>query len=114
VEIQQVLVNLLLNAAQAMRDTRRELRCIEIETRCELSAVTVRVRDHGYGIPAERLEKIFRPFFTTKSSGLGMGLAICRRLIEARGGQIAARNHEAGGAIIDFSLPVMGSHLEGS
>ena len=107
VEVQQVLVNLLLNAAQAMKDTPSELRHIEIETRYEEGAVTVSVRDHGCGIPVEQLGKIFTAFHTTKSSGLGMGLAICRRLIEAHGGRIEAGNHEAGGARFSFSLPAL-------
>ena len=105
VEVQQVLVNLVLNAAQAMKDTPRELRQIEIGTRSENGTVTVSVRDHGHGIPPERLDTIFEPFFTTKSAGLGMGLAICRRLIEAHGGRIEACNHEGGGAEFSLCLP---------
>ncbi|HEY5705320.1 MAG TPA: ATP-binding protein [Terrimicrobiaceae bacterium] len=107
VELQQILVNLLLNAAQAMRDTPRELRHIEIETRARDGVVILSVRDRGCGIPPERLGKVFNPFYTTKSSGLGMGLAICRGLIEARGGRIEARNHEDGGATFSFSLPAL-------
>jgi C4-dicarboxylate-specific signal transduction histidine kinase len=107
VEVQQVLVNLLLNAAQAMKETPSELRHIDVETRCEDGAVTVSVRDHGCGIPVEQLDKVFKPFHTTKSSGLGMGLAICRRLIEAHGGRIKADNHEGGGATFSFSLPAL-------
>ena len=107
VELQQVLVNLLLNAAQAMKDTPRERRQIDIETRGGDGAVTVSIRDHGCGIPVEQMSKIFEPFHTTKSSGLGMGLALCRRLIEAHGGRIEAGNHEAGGATFSFSLPAL-------
>lgn len=107
VEMQQVLLNLLLNAAQAMKETPRELRQIEIVTRCEEDLVTVCVRDRGCGIPPDRLGSVFNPFYTTKSSGLGMGLAICRRIIEAHGGQIEARNHESGGAVVFFSLPAL-------
>jgi C4-dicarboxylate-specific signal transduction histidine kinase len=107
VEVQQVLVNFLLNAVQAMKDSPRELRHIDIETHCEGGTVTVSVRDHGYGIPAKQLGKVFNPFYTTKSSGLGMGLAICRRLIEAHGGRIEARNNESGGATLSFSLPAL-------
>ena len=105
VEIQQVLVNLLLNAAQAMKDTSGELRQIRIETHFVKGMATVRVRDHGCGIPPERLGSIFNPFYTTKQSGLGMGLAICRRIVEAHGGHIEAESHPDGGAIFSFSLP---------
>jgi C4-dicarboxylate-specific signal transduction histidine kinase len=99
VELQQVLVNLVLNAVQAMKDTPPGLRQIEIETRGDTGNVMLSIRDRGHGIPPERLGTIFEPFYTTKSSGLGMGLAICRRLIEAHGGRIEAGNHEDGGAV---------------
>lgn len=105
VELQQVLVNLLLNAAQAMKDTPGELRHIEIETLAGDGAVTVSVRDHGCGIPLERLRTVFNPFYTTKAAGLGMGLAICRRVIETHAGRIEAHNHEDGGATFSFTLP---------
>lgn len=104
VELQQVLVNLLLNATQAMKETPRELRHIDIETHDENGAVSVSIRDHGCGIPPERLGTVFNPFYTTKSSGLGMGLAICRRVIETHAGRIEARNHADGGATFSFSL----------
>jgi PAS domain S-box-containing protein len=107
VELQQVLVNLLLNAAQAMKDTPRDRRQIDIETRGGEGAVTVSIRDHGCGISLEQMSKVFEPFHTTKSAGLGMGLAICRRLIEAHGGRIEVGNHEAGGATFWFSLPAL-------
>jgi PAS domain S-box-containing protein len=107
VELQQVLVNLFLNAAQAMKHTPRDLRQIEIETRGGDGVVTVSIRDHGCGIPLEQIGKVFEPFHTTKSAGLGMGLAICRRLIEAHGGHIEGANHEAGGARFWFSLPAL-------
>jgi PAS domain S-box-containing protein len=107
VELQQVLVNLLLNAAQAMKHTPRDRRQIDIETGGGEGIVTVSVRDHGCGIPREQMSKVFEPFHTTKSAGLGMGLAICRRLIEAHGGRIEASNHEAGGANFWFSLPAL-------
>ena len=110
VEIQQVLVNLLLNAAHAMKDTPREARYIEIETCSESCAAKLSIRDHGCGIPEENLGKIFNRFYSTRPSGLGMGLAICRRLIESHGGRINARNHESGGAIFSFSLPAFVGH----
>jgi PAS domain S-box-containing protein len=108
VELQQVLVNLLVNAEHAMEATPRELRIIDVETRAEVNFVVVTVRDRGHGIPQERLPAIFNPFFSTKASGLGMGLSICRRIIENHGGRIEARNHDDGGAVFSISLPTAG------
>lgn len=107
VEVQQVLVNLVLNATQAMKDMPPGLRQIEVRTHSDNGTVTVTVCDRGHGIPPDRLGTIFAPFYTTKSSGLGMGLAICRRLVESHHGSIEARNHEHGGAEFSFSLPVV-------
>lgn len=105
VEMQQVLMNLLLNAIQAMEQTPPESRFIEINTSCIDGAVKVEVRDNGCGIPSDRLSEIFAPFYTTKNTGLGMGLAICRRMIEAHSGRIQAINHKNGGSSIIFMLP---------
>lgn len=106
VELQQVLVNLLVNAMHAMETTPSELRVIGLETRAEGNVVRVVVRDRGHGIAEERLPIIFNPFFSTKASGLGMGLSICRRIIENHAGHIEARNHDDGGASFSFVLPV--------
>lgn len=108
VEVQQILVNLIVNAVQAMKDVPHQQRRIDLCTQSKNSnsKVTVTVRDHGCGVPSQQLAVIFQPFFTTKAGGLGMGLAICRRMIEAHGGSIRARNHGQGGAEFVFSLPV--------
>jgi signal transduction histidine kinase len=104
-EIRQVLLNLILNADHAMSETPPEQRRILIQTSACGPWATVRVRDHGCGIPPAHLDRIFEPFHTTRASGLGMGLAICRRIAEAHGGSICASNHETGGAVFLFSLP---------
>jgi signal transduction histidine kinase len=109
VEIQQVIVNLILNAVQAMKKTPPAHRAVTIETRREGSGVSVSIRDRGPGIPPERLLTIFSPFYTTKTTGLGMGLAICRRLIEAHAGRIEAHNRDEGGAVVSFFLPFIGN-----
>ena len=106
VEIQQVLLNLIVNAMDALREQPPEQRRITIETRAHGRVVRVAVRDTGPGIPAPVMPDIFRPFFTTKQNGLGMGLAICRSLIEALGGRLWAENHPAGGALFQFELTV--------
>lgn len=105
VEMQQILVNLLMNAMQATKDAPVGNRRIDITTQTTKTKVTVKVRDYGCGIPPKELSSIFQPFFTTKSGGLGMGLSICRRMIEAHDGFIAACNHEDGGAVFAFSVP---------
>jgi len=112
VELQQVLVNLLVNAVQAMEATPRELRIIEVETRAEAEVVIVTVRDRGHGVAPERLPAIFDSFFSTKASGLGMGLSICRRIIESHAGRIEARNHVEGGATFSFALPIPASPVK--
>ncbi len=105
VELHQILVNILINAGQAMKETPPEHRRIEIETSTGVGGVRITVRDHGCGIPHERLKDVFSPFYTTKESGLGMGLSICRRIVENYGGKIDAHNHADGGAIFSISLP---------
>ncbi len=106
VKIQQLLANLIANAAHAMAATPRDRRRILIQTRCDGGAILLRVRDHGHGIPPEHLDRIFEPFHTTCDNGLGIGLAICRRIAEAHGGSISAANHESGGAVFTISLPL--------
>jgi PAS domain S-box-containing protein len=107
VQIQQVLINLVSNAFDAMAETPAKQRRVEIMTaRVGEGAVQVSVRDHGVGIQEEARERLFEQFFTTKSEGLGMGLAIVRSIIETHGGQIAAENIDGDGAKFYFTLPV--------
>lgn len=106
VELQQLLMNLLINAVHAMKDTPPADRIMEVATFVDGTSVVVRIRDHGHGIPPERLSHIFDPFFTTKPSGLGMGLSICRRIIENHNGRIEARHEDGGGACFSVWLPI--------
>ncbi|WP_119681270.1 sensor histidine kinase [Indioceanicola profundi] len=113
VEMQQVLLNLMGNGVQAMGRTdpaRREL--MLTADRPEAGQVRVSVRDQGTGIAPENLARLFDPFFTTRSEGMGMGLAICRAAVEARGGRLCARNHHDGGAIFEFTLPAAEADVE--
>ena len=105
-QIQQVLINLVRNAFDAMRDTPPSGRKVEIATTYNGDGtICVAVRDYGSGIPEPTLERLFEQFFTTKEEGLGMGLAIVRSIVEAHGGSIAAENADGGGARFHFRLP---------
>lgn len=103
-QLQQVLVNLIMNAEQAMAEAPR--REIAVATRNTGRTIEVAVRDSGHGIAPESLDRLFRTFFSTKVEGMGMGLPICRSIIEAHGGTIAATNNDSGGATFSFALPV--------
>ncbi|MDE1182138.1 ATP-binding protein [Paraburkholderia sp.] len=113
VQLQQVLINLLMNAAQAIADANRELRQIHVSTAIldpdqgdDANLAQVTVRDSGSGIRAENAGRLFSAFFTTKTEGMGMGLSICRSIVEANGGRIWAESPDGGGAILRFVLPV--------
>ncbi len=108
IQLQQTIINLLLNAFDAMATESVRERCVIVGTELEAPTVVgVTVRDHGPGIPADKLEKIFEPFYTTKREGMGMGLSVTRSIIEAQGGRIWAENHEHSGAVLRFTLPVV-------
>lgn len=104
VQIQQVVLNLAKNAIEAMAGSRRE-RILEVATlRTSESEVVVTVSDTGPGIAPEVAANIFEPFFSTKKNGTGIGLAICRSIIEAHSGRIAAQDNACGGAILQFTV----------
>ena len=102
VQLQQVLMNLMLNGMEAMSERGGELK---ISTRGEGEEVIVSVSDTGVGIPAEKMEEIFNEFFTTKTGGTGMGLAISSTIIESHGGRLWATPNPGRGATFHFSLP---------
>ena len=106
VQLQQVALNLILNALEAMRSTSNPLRDLRIRTEAnEAGDVLVSVCDTGPGITSEHLERIFEPFFTTKPGGMGIGLSICRSIIEAHGGSLWAGANQPRGTTIQFTLP---------
>ena len=104
--LQQVLVNLVRNGMDAMAETPRDHREIIISTERAVSTVTVRVADRGCGISAEVEKQLFEPFFTTKAEGMGMGLNICRSILELHQGRVWAEPNPRGGTVFSFSLPV--------
>jgi signal transduction histidine kinase len=101
-QIQQVLVNLLLNALDAQPRGGK----IQVVVETTPNAATVRVGDAGPGIPAAVERHLFEPFVTSKPDGVGLGLSICKRLVEAHGGTIHADNAPNGGAMVSFTLPM--------
>ncbi|NUT14311.1 MAG: GHKL domain-containing protein, partial [Cupriavidus sp.] len=106
VQLQQVVLNLITNALDAMAQTPPAQRELIVTSYREQDNVVVSVQDHGAGIPADVLGQVFEPFFTTKEDGMGMGLAICRSIIEAHGGTLEVRNRRSGGSEFMFRLPV--------
>jgi PAS domain S-box-containing protein len=107
IQIQQVLINLLTNALDAMDDQPVDARTIAISTRPENSAeIIISISDSGEGIQSDSIDAIFSPFHTTRSTGMGLGLSICKSIIEAHGGKIYAENNPDGGATFSLKLPL--------
>jgi two-component system, LuxR family, sensor kinase FixL len=106
--LQQVLINIIVNAFDAMAETPIADRRVIIGTQRGLNgSMQVNVRDFGTGLPVENPQQIFQHFFSTKRHGLGVGLAIVRSIIASHGGELAAMNVEGGGACVCFSLPAI-------
>jgi C4-dicarboxylate-specific signal transduction histidine kinase len=105
VQLQQVVLNLVLNAVEAMGSVEAGARELLISTEKRQSGVLVSLRDSGPGIDPEDNERVFEAFYTTKSGGVGMGLSICRSIIDAHGGRLWADANEPRGAVFQFTLP---------
>jgi PAS domain S-box-containing protein len=105
VQLQQVTLNLILNAVEAMGSVEAGPRELLISTEQDHTGVLVAVRDSGPGIDSTHLERVFEAFYTTKPSGVGMGLSICRSIIDAHGGRLWAEANEPRGAVFQFTLP---------
>ncbi len=105
--LQQVLLNLLRNGMDAMAATPAAERLLQVSVVRADAAVTVAVADRGCGLTPQVRDQMFQPFFTTKAGGMGMGLHICRSIMETHGGRVWAEDHPGGGAVVAFSLPVV-------
>jgi signal transduction histidine kinase len=107
VQLQQVLLNLVLNAMDAVTELPLERRRVRLQAqRHGEHEVEVAVTDSGTGIAPDRLLHLFQPFYTTKPNGLGIGLSISRTIVEAHGGRIWADNNQIAGATFRFTLPL--------
>lgn len=106
VQLQQVILNLVLNAVEAMSSVEAGPRLLLISTeQSRTDGIHVAVRDSGPGIEPKQLERVFEAFYTTKSTGVGVGLSICRSIIRAHGGRLWAEANEPCGAVFRFTLP---------
>jgi PAS domain S-box-containing protein len=113
VQLQQVALNLIMNAVEAMSEVREGSRQLVISTsKAESDGVLVAVGDSGPGLPPANVAGIFEPFYTTKASGLGMGLSICRSIVEAHGGRLWATPNEPRGAVFCVMLPIEEKSLQ--
>lgn len=107
VQIQQVIVNLMMNAIQMMRENEASDRHVDVIGRIEGETFVIEVADRGPGIPPAAMGQIFESFYSTRDEGLGLGLSICRKILEAHGGTIEARNRgERTGATFTVTLPL--------
>jgi C4-dicarboxylate-specific signal transduction histidine kinase len=105
VQLQQVMLNLLINGCDAVAGRGREAHLHVSSRVTERGSVAIAISDNGEGIAPQDIERVFEPFVTSKSHGIGLGLAICRSIIEAHGGRLWASNNESRGATMEFELP---------
>jgi signal transduction histidine kinase len=109
VQLQQVIINLVMNGIEAMASVSDRPRELVIRSRAhEAGQLLVAVQDAGIGFEPGTADRLFNPFHTTKSEGMGMGLSICRSIVEAHGGRVWATNNDGPGATIQFTLPRYG------
>jgi two-component system sensor kinase FixL len=109
VQIQQVVLNLVRNAIEAMEQVERRELVIGTRTIPEQGMVEISVADSGPGIAPELADRLFQPFVTTKATGMGLGLSICREIVEAHHGRLTASPGSPGGAVFRLTLPIAGS-----
>jgi C4-dicarboxylate-specific signal transduction histidine kinase len=112
VQLQQVVLNLVMNAIDAMRDVHEGPRRLTVRTRAEEpSQVVVSISDTGIGVGEDLTDRLFEPFYTTKASGMGMGLSVSRSIVESHGGRLWASVNRGPGATFTFTLPAAGGSV---
>jgi signal transduction histidine kinase len=104
VQLQQIVLNLLINASDAVEGQAEEARRIELRTAAHDGFVTLAVIDRGVGLPDEQIGRVFEPFYTTKSGGMGLGLWICEMIAEAHDGRISVEANHGRGATFTLRL----------
>ena len=105
VQLQQVIINLVMNGIEAMQSVNDRPRELVIRSGKDGAQVLISVTDCGVGVSAENADRLFKAFFTTKASGMGMGLSICRSIVEAHGGRLWTTANIPRGATFHFTLP---------
>lgn len=111
IQLQQVFVNLIMNACDAIDDTSRRRGTIWITSWLVGTFVHITIEDSGAGLPPRQAERVFEPFFTTKKHGIGIGLSICKTIVEVHGGQIQITTPTRGGSAFHVRLPTTASHV---
>jgi signal transduction histidine kinase len=104
------MINLVMNGIEAMEPVTDRSRELVIRSRRDDARVLLSVTDCGVGIASDDADRLFKAFFTTKSGGMGMGLSICRSIVEAHGGRLSASRNEGPGATFQFVLPLHQEH----
>ena len=106
VQLQQVILNLIMNGIEAMSAVMRQPRVLRIRSQIDGPGdVLIAIEDSGPGLAPEIMDRLFDPFFTTKPSGMGMGLSICRSIVDAHGGRLWASPQSPQGAVFQFTVP---------
>jgi C4-dicarboxylate-specific signal transduction histidine kinase len=107
IQLQQVILNLMLNGIESMSGVATRPRQLMIRSRAQVDdGITISIEDNGIGVSAENMSRLFEPFFTTRSQGIGMGLAISRSIVEAHGGRLWAESTVNQGSVFQFTLPI--------
>ncbi|MGT2493638.1 sensor histidine kinase [Cupriavidus basilensis] len=109
IQIQQVLINLIVNGIEAMKDISDRDRRLVLRSQGDEKIVSIFVKDVGVGLPAHDTSQVFEAFYSTKPDGMGMGLSICRTIVQSHGGTLEALRNESVGATFRLSLPAFQS-----